>query len=164
LKVEAHDRGFQRKLAEGTLMAVDNRVDPDTGTVRIKATFANEDGALFPGQFVNARLLADVRQGATVVPASAIGRGPQGAFVFIVKPDHTVALRPVEEVEIQGDRASIGSGVAAGELVVVDGTDRLRDGAPVEVKGPGNGAANAREAAPVESKAQRRGASRKPGQ
>ena len=163
LKVEAHDRDFKRKLAEGTLTAVDNQVDTNTGTVRIKALYPNDDAALFPNQFVNARLLVDVRRGVTALPAAAIGRGPQGTFVFVVQPDRTVTVRPVAGVEIQGDQASIASGVAPGELVVVEGTDRLQGGAPVELKGPGNGAAGAREAAPVESRSEKEGASRKRG-
>jgi multidrug efflux system membrane fusion protein len=164
LTVEAHDRGFHRKLAEGVLLAVDNQVDAGTGTVRIKALFPNDDGALFPGQFVNARLLVDVRRGVITLPAAAIGRGPQGTFVFVVQPDRTVTVRPVAGVEIQGDQASMASGVAAGELVVVDGVDRLREGAAVEVKGSEGGAASAREAAPVESSSEKETASPKRGQ
>jgi multidrug efflux system membrane fusion protein len=135
--VEAWDRDLKRKLAEGTLSALDNRIDPGTGTVRLKAVFANEDERLFPSQFVNARLLVEVIPGAIVVPAAAIQRGPQGAFVYAVMEDRKVAVRPVTVGTIEGAQASIASGLQAGELVVVDGADRLRDGAPVELKSPG---------------------------
>jgi len=138
--VEAWDRGLKRKLAEGSLAAVDNRIDPGTGTVRLKAVFANGDERLFPNQFVNARLLVEVLRGAIVVSAAAIQRGPQGAFVYVVKEDRKVAARPVTVGTVEGAQASIASGLQAGELVVVDGADRLRDGAPVELKPSGGGA------------------------
>jgi len=112
---------------------VDNQIDQTTGTVRLKAVFDNEDSALFPNQFVNARLLLDTRKGATVVPVVAIQRGTQGAYVYVVKDDQTVAARPVSVGAVQGDDASIESGVAPGELVVVDGADKLKDGSKVEV-------------------------------
>jgi multidrug efflux system membrane fusion protein len=102
--------------------------------VRLKAIFPNERNELFPNQFVNARLLVDVRRGATVVPAPAIQRGPQGSFVYVVKGDLTTAVRPVTVGEIQGGEASIKTGLSPGELVVVDGADRLREGTRVELK------------------------------
>ena len=137
LKVEAYDRAQNRKLAEGTLLTADNQIDPNTGTVRLKAIFKNEGNELYPNQFVNARLLMDVRRGATIVPASAIQRGPKGAFVYIVKADQTAAMRPVTLDEIQGGEASIKTGLETGELVVVDGAERLREGTRIEVKSPG---------------------------
>jgi multidrug efflux system membrane fusion protein len=102
--------------------------------VRLKAIFPNEKNELFPNQFVNARLLLDVRRGVTVVPAPAIQRGPQGSYVYVVKADQTATVRPVTVDEIQGGEATIKSGLSPGELVVVDGAGRLREGARVEVK------------------------------
>jgi multidrug efflux system membrane fusion protein len=134
LPVEAYDREMRQKLAVGSLLTADNQIDPTTGTVRLKATFPNEKNELFPNQFVNARLLVDVRREAIVVPASAIQRGPQGTFVYVVKADQTATLRPVNVNEIQGGDASIKTGLSPGELVVVDGQDRLREGTKVDLR------------------------------
>jgi multidrug efflux system membrane fusion protein len=134
LPVEAYDREMRQRLAVGSLLTVDNQIDPTTGTVRLKALFPNEENELFPNQFVNARLLVDVRRGVTVIPSPAIQRGPPGTFVYVVKADRTAAVRPVSVGEIQGGEASIKTGLAPGELVVVDGADRLREGARVELK------------------------------
>jgi len=134
LPVEAYDREQRLRLAAGTLLTIDNQIDTSTGTVKLKATFPNRQNELFPNQFVNARLLVDVRRGATIVPSSAIQRGPQGTFVYVVKEDRTVTVRPVSGNEIQGDEASIKTGVSPGELVVTDGADRLREGTKVEPK------------------------------
>ena len=140
LPVEAFDRDMTKKIAVGSLLTIDNQIDPNTGTVRLKAVFPNKDNELFPNQFVNARLLVTVMRGATVVPAPAIQRGPQGAFVYVVKADRTVAVRPVTVGEIQGGDASIKTGLSPGELVVVDGADRLREGTRVELKAQSGGA------------------------
>jgi len=118
--------------ASGSLLTVDNQIDPSTGTVRLKALFPNSDNGLFPNQFVNARLLLDVKKGATAVPAVAIQRGARGAFVYVVKPDQTVEARPIKVGFTEGDEASIDTGLRVGERVVVDGEDRLRDGVRVE--------------------------------
>jgi multidrug efflux system membrane fusion protein len=134
LPVEAYDREMKQKLAVGFLLTVDNQIDPTTGTVRLKAIFSNEKNELFPNQFVNARLLVDVRRDATVVPSPAIQRGPQGTFVYVVKPDRTATVRIVAVGEVQGGEASIKSGLSPGERVVVDGQDRLREGAKVDLK------------------------------
>jgi multidrug efflux system membrane fusion protein len=134
LSVEAYDREMREKLAAGSLLTADNQIDPTTGTVRLKAIFSNQKNELFPNQFVNARLLVEVRRGATVVPSPAIQRGPQGTFVFLVKADQTATVRPVTVGEVQGGEASIKSGLSPGELVVVDGADRLREGTKVELK------------------------------
>lgn len=131
--VEAWDRDQKAKLAEGTLASADNQVDPQTGTVKLKAQFANDDDALFPNQFVNARMKLDTLRGAVIVPSVAVQRGAQGMFVYVVRPDNTVALRPVKLGPLDGQRQAISEGVAAGEVVVTDGVDRLRPGAPVEV-------------------------------
>jgi len=140
LTVEAYDREQTQKLATGTLLTVDNQIDPNTGTVKLKATFPNTNNELFPNQFVNARLIIDVKHDALIVPAPAIQRGPQGTFVYVVKTDQTAALRLVTVGVTQEGNASITSGLSVGELVVVDGADRLRDGSKVEVKGQNSGA------------------------
>ena len=141
LPVEAYDREMKQRLAVGSLLTVDNQIDPTTGTVRLKAIFPNERNELFPNQFVNARLLVEVRRGATVIPAPAIQRGPQGTFVYVVKTDRTATVRPVTIDEIQGGDASIKTGLSSGDLVVVDGADRLREGTRVELKAQGGSTA-----------------------
>jgi len=139
LPVEAYDREQTNKLATGFLLTVDNQIDPNTGTVRFKAMFENKDNRLFPNQFVNARLLIDVRRDAVIIPAAAIQRGSQGTFAYVVKTaDRTVEIRPITIGEIQDNEASIRTGLSAGELIVTDGAERLRDGAKVELKGQGN--------------------------
>jgi multidrug efflux system membrane fusion protein len=132
LPVEAYDREQRRKLAEGALLTIDNQVDPTTGTVRLRAQFPNTDNRLFPSQFVNARLLLETRRGATVVPTAAVQSSPRGSFVYVVRPDQTVAVRPVSVGVTDGDDVSIERGLQAGEPVVVDGAERLRDGAAIE--------------------------------
>jgi len=132
LAVEAWDRGFRAKLASGELLTVDNVIDITTGTVKLKAKFANADLALFPNQFVNARMLLDTRKGAITIPSAAVQRGSQGSFVYVVKDDDTVSVRPVKLGPSDGERVAAESGLAAGERVVVDGMDRLREGARVQ--------------------------------
>jgi len=140
LPVEAYDREMRQRLAVGSLLTVDNQIDTTTGTVRLKATFLNEKNELFPNQFVNARLLVTVRRGAIVIPAPALQRGPQGTFVYVVKADRTATVRTITVAETQGGEASIKSGLSPGELVVVDGADRLREGTRVELKDQSPGA------------------------
>lgn len=134
LPVEAFDREQKKKLATGTLLTVDNQIDSNTGTVRLKAVFPNEDGQLFPNQFVNARLLLEVKHGVTIVPAAAVQRGSKGTFVYLVKEDQTVAVRAVGVGAAQGDDLSIDTGLAPDDIVVVDGTEKLREGSKVEVR------------------------------
>jgi membrane fusion protein, multidrug efflux system len=131
--VEAWDRELKARLANGTLASVDNLVDPTTGTVKLKAQFANEGTPLFPNQFVNVRMKLDTVRDATVIPAAAVQRGSQGMFVYVVQADQTVKLRPVRLGPVDGQRQAIAEGLAPGDLVVSDGMDRLRDGAMVEV-------------------------------
>jgi len=147
LPVDAWDREQKQRLASGTLLTVDNQIDPTTGTVRLKAVFPNTDGRLFPSQFVNARLRLDVKRGATVVPAAAIQQSAQGAFVYVVKPDHSVSVRPVKVGVTEGDNAAIDSGLAPAEMGVVDGAERLREGSQVALQDAG-GAAPAPRRAP----------------
>jgi multidrug efflux system membrane fusion protein len=138
LAVDAYDRDLKHKLATGKLMAVDNQIDATTGTVRLKAIFPNDDEALFPDQFVNARLLVDVQRGVVTVPAAAIQRSPQSTFVYLVKPDHTVESRNVAPGLTEGEDTVVQSGLQAGDLVVIDGVDKLRPGMKVDlsVAGP----------------------------
>jgi len=131
--VEAWDRDQTKRIATGRLLAVDNQVDTTTGTVRLKAGFANRDETLFPNQFVNVRLRLDTLKDATVIPAAAVQRGSQGMFVYVVKEDNTVTARPVKLGPIDGARVAIDAGVVPGEMVVIDGIDRLREGAPVQI-------------------------------
>jgi membrane fusion protein, multidrug efflux system len=148
LPVEVYDREQKTKLATGALLTVDNQIDPTTGTVKLKAQVPNEDGSLFPNQFVNVRMLLDVKQRATIVPAAAIQRGAKGSFVYVVKEDRSVTTRPVQLGPSQGDNVAVDSGVAPGELVVVDGADKLREGAKVEMPTPGGNATSKGAAAP----------------
>ncbi|MBX3024190.1 MdtA/MuxA family multidrug efflux RND transporter periplasmic adaptor subunit [bacterium] len=136
LPVEAYDRGKRTLLATGSLLTLDNAVDPSTGTVRLKAQFPNDDGALFPNQFVNARLLLDLRRGVTLVPTAAVQRGSQGPFVYVVKADQTAEVRPVTLGDDDGDDTAIAHGLTPGELVVVDGADALRAGRAVSLRTP----------------------------
>jgi membrane fusion protein, multidrug efflux system len=134
LPVEAYDREQRKKLAEGPLLTIDNQVDPTTGTVRLRAQFPNTDNRLFPSQFVNARLLIETRRGATVVPTAAIQQSPRGPFVYVVRPDRTVGVRQVGVGVTDGDDVSIERGLQVGEQVVVEGAERLRDGAAIELR------------------------------
>jgi len=133
LPVKAFDRTQQNLLATGVLVSLDNLIDPATGTIKLRAQFPNGDRQLFPNQFVNARLELDALRDVITVPSSAIQRGSQGMFVYVVKDDQTVAMRPVTLGPADGPRITLASGVQAGEQVVVDGVDRLRDGAAVEL-------------------------------
>jgi multidrug efflux system membrane fusion protein len=147
LPVEAYDRAGQTKIAEGSLLTVDNQIDQTTGTTRLKAIFQNQDNALFPNQFVNVRLLLDVRNEAIIVPAAAIQRGPQGTFVYVVKADETVEARPVTVGPMAGTDASIEAGLSPAERVVVDGVDKLRPGSRVQARAPEGAAAPAQRPA-----------------
>ena len=134
LSVEAFDREMKLKLASGELATLDNQIDPTTGTVKLKAVFANRDNELFPNQFVNVRLLLDVKKDAIIVPSAAIQKNPQGAFVYVVNPDKTVSMKQIQTGISQGGETLVVGGLDVGEKVVVDGAERLRDGSKVEVK------------------------------
>ena len=133
LVAEAYDREETRKLATGTLLAVDSQIDQTTGTVKIKAIFDNNDYSLYPNQFVNIHLLVDVEKGAVIVPVAAIQQGPQGSFVFVVKADNTVTVREVTTGPTQEDNVAIEDGLSAGDVVVVEGADKLKEGSKVTV-------------------------------
>ena len=144
VSVDAYDREGRTKLASGTLLAVDSQIDPGTGTVRLKASFANTDGALYPNQFVNARVLVDVLHDGVLVPVEAIQRGAQGPFVYVVRADRTAELRNVTVGPSEGGVTALRSGVRAGEPVVVEGADKIQQLARVEptsreVNGPRTG-------------------------
>jgi multidrug efflux system membrane fusion protein len=133
LAVDAYDRAGKTKLASGYLASADNQIDPTTGTVKLRAQFANQDFGLFPSQFVNVRMLVDVLHSAVTVPSAALQRGQNGMFVYLAKPDNTVTVRNVTPGPAQGDRVAISNGLAEGETVVVDGMDRLREGAKIVI-------------------------------
>lgn len=157
LAVEAFDREQKRKLATGTLLTVDNQIDPNTGTVRLKAVFPNDDSELFPNQFVNARLLLDIKRGTTVVPSAAIQRGPKGTFVYVVGAEKTVAVRPVSVGVSHGEDSSIDQGLSPDELVVVDGTEKLREGTKVDVRNQSGESAPGNDQPPLGSEKPRKG-------
>ena len=138
--VEAWDREQKNLLARGQLLTTDNQIDVATGTVKLKAQFANGDAKLFPNQFVNVRMVIDTYKGVIVVPAAAIQRATQGTVVYVVKDDSTVGLRTVQAGVTEGALTQILSGLQAGERVITDGVDRIREGAKVEVTEPGGGA------------------------
>jgi multidrug efflux system membrane fusion protein len=134
LKVDAYDRDLTKKIATGTLLTVDNQIDQTTGTVKLKALFPNPHMVLFPNQLVNARLRLDTIAHAVIVPSAAIQHSPQATFVYTVKPDQTVEMRPVAIQRVEGDETALSSGVAAGDVVVVDGVDKLQQGTRVVVQ------------------------------
>jgi multidrug efflux system membrane fusion protein len=137
LRVEAYDRANAVKLADGTLATVDNEIDTTTGTVKLRAEFANDDGVLFPNQFVNVSLLLDDLHDQLIMPNAAVRRGaPNGKvsnFVYLVKPDRTVTVQPVTLGVVDGENVAVSGGLTAGAVVVTEGADRLRDGAKVQL-------------------------------
>jgi multidrug efflux system membrane fusion protein len=141
LQVDAYSRDDQTKIASGTLLTIDNQIDPTTGTGKLKAVFPNLDQSLWPNQFVNIHLLLEVHKNVTVIPSAAIQRGPQGSYVFVVKPDKTVDMRTVTPGLSAGSVTAIDSGVSPGDLVVTDGQDKLQAGNKVEIRSgaPGGG-------------------------
>ncbi|MDR3481387.1 MAG: MdtA/MuxA family multidrug efflux RND transporter periplasmic adaptor subunit [Burkholderiaceae bacterium] len=133
MPVDTFDRSQNQKLASGTLLTLDNVVNASTGTVNLKAEFSNDNFALFPSQFVNSRLLVETKHGVTIIPSAGVQRGSQGTYVYIVNADQTVSLRLVKVGTTEGDNTSIDDGLKPGEMVVIDGADKLRDGLKVEV-------------------------------
>ncbi|MCU1301603.1 MAG: mdtA [Candidatus Sulfotelmatobacter sp.] len=140
LPVEAYSRDNQTKLAAGKLQTIDNQIDQTTGTAKLKAVFDNKDSQLWPNQFVNANLLLETRKNSTVLPTAAILRGPQGTFVYALKPDKSVEARTVAISLTQGNLTTITSGLNPGDIVVTDGQDKLQTGSKVEPRNsnPGN--------------------------
>jgi multidrug efflux system membrane fusion protein len=144
LPVTAFDRSGATALATGTLKTLDNQIDTTTGTLKLRAEFVNQDDSLFPNQFVNVRLLIDTLRDAVVVPTSAIQRGAPGTFVYLVNADNTVAVRPVTLGPSSAERVAIQAGLAPGDRVVVDGADKLRNGARVVPRNVDGGAGGGR--------------------
>jgi multidrug efflux system membrane fusion protein len=133
LSADAYDRAQTTKLASGTLAAFDNEIDPTTGTVKLRAMFDNADNRLFPQQFVNIRLLVNTLTNQTVIPVAAIQRGADSSFVYVVNKDRTVSVRNVTLGPTDADKVAVTSGVQPGDTIVVDGADRLKDGAKVSI-------------------------------
>jgi multidrug efflux system membrane fusion protein len=148
LKVEAYDRTQQTKIADGTLLTIDNQIDTTTGTVKMRAEFANKDGALFPNQFVNVRLLVDTHKDVTLVPMPGIQRNAQGPFVYLIQ-NEKAALRTVKVGNTDGATTEI-QGINPGDVIAVNGFDKLQDGLPVRIQKPranGGAGGNASEGA-----------------
>jgi multidrug efflux system membrane fusion protein len=141
LPVQAYNRDLTQVIAAGKLLAIDNQVDPSTGTIRIKGEFENVDGALFPNQFVNAKLLVNTLKNVVLIPAAAVQLGPQSSFVYVVKPDKTVQLQNVKPGPREENDQVIDEGVEAGQLVVTDGVDKLIQGTKVTIAPAGKGGA-----------------------
>jgi len=144
LSVDAFSRDGVKKLGTGQVLLIDNQINTTTATIRLKATFANGDHALWPNAFVKARLVLATNKGALALPNSTIQRGPQGTFVYVVKSDQTVEVRAIEVATIQGDTAIIQSGIDVGERVVSEGQNQLRPGAKVAVRSAPEPASSAR--------------------
>jgi multidrug efflux system membrane fusion protein len=136
LTVEALDRAQNKLIATGRLLTADNQIDTTTGTVRLKAVFDNKDNALYPNQFVNARVLMETLRGVTVVPSAAVQRSPDGTFVYLVNKNDTVSVRLVTLGPSRKDTQSIAKGLAPGDTLVVEGAEKLRDGSRVRVQAP----------------------------
>lgn len=142
LPVTAYNRNDTTKLATGQLMSVDNQIDTSTGMLKLRAVFDNDDESLYPNQFVNAKLLLDVMHDATVMPTAAIQRGAPGTFVYLIKADGTVTAQPVKLGPVDGEKVAVLSGLNLGDEVVVDGADKLREGAKVTVRSGAKAAAS----------------------
>jgi membrane fusion protein, multidrug efflux system len=158
LPVAAFDRSQTTKLADGKLATLDNQIDTTTGTVKLKAEFNNEDQSLFPNQFVNAELLVDTLQGAVVVPAAAVQHGAPGDYVFLLGAENKVSVRVVKLGPADGERISVQSGLAVGDRVVVEGTDKLKDGSTVVIGQAGGAGATTAGAAQPGGKKHKTGA------
>jgi multidrug efflux system membrane fusion protein len=150
LSVDAYSRDDQTKLETGKLLTIDNQIDQTTGTAKLKAVFDNKDNQLWPNQFVNINLLLETRKNSTVLPTAAILRGPQGTFVYTVKPDQTVEAKNITISLTQGDTTAVTAGVNPGDTVVTDGQDKLQSGSKIQPRaatpggnnGNGKGASN----------------------
>jgi multidrug efflux system membrane fusion protein len=136
LEVDAYSRDAKTKLAQGSLTTLDNQIDPATGTLKLRATFENPKGTLFPNQFVNARLLVEEKHGVTLVPTAAVQRNSQATYVYVVKADSTVTVRPIAIGTTEGDDSEVTSGLAPGEVVVMTGVDKLEEGTKVNAQIP----------------------------
>lgn len=155
LTVEAWDRTNKQKLSSGTLLSLDNQIDVTTGTIKLKARFDNQDDALFPNQFVNARMLVDTQQDAIVIHAAALQMGNDGHFVWVLNGDNQVSKHTVTTGIQDSEKVVIAAGLSAGDRVVTDGIDRLTEGAKVEVVDAHNAGGNAQQADPAQPRGQR---------
>jgi len=142
LEVDVYSRDDQTKLSTGKLLTIDNQIDQTTGTAKFKAVFENPDNGLWPNQFVNVHLLLETRKDALTTPVSAIQRGPQGTFVYLVDSNNTVKVQPVQLTLTQGTTAVIASGLQAGDRVVTDGQEKLQGGVRVAPQGAPNQSKN----------------------
>jgi multidrug efflux system membrane fusion protein len=133
MEVDAFDRDQTKKIASGTLLTLDNQIDPTTGTIKLKAIFPNQDGALFANQFVNARLLVDTTQNAVLIPTAAVQRNAQGAFVYVIKPDQTASIQTITVGTTDGDMAAV-QGLQANQTIATKGFEKLQDGVKVAVQ------------------------------
>jgi multidrug efflux system membrane fusion protein len=136
LEVDAYDRAAKTKLAQGSLTTLDNQIDPTTGTLKLRATFANTKGTLFPNQFVNARLLVEEKRGVTLMPTAAVQRNSSATYVYVVKPDSTVTVRNITLGTSEGDDSEVTAGLVPGEVVVMTGVDKLQEGTKVNAQVP----------------------------
>jgi membrane fusion protein, multidrug efflux system len=134
LPATAYNRSGASKIADGTLQTFDSQIDPTTGTIKLRAQFPNETKALYPNQFVNIRLLLDTHKDVTTMTTAGIQRGVPGTFVYLINPDSTVSVRPVKLGVTDGDRVEVLSGIAPGDRIVIDGADKLRDGAKINLR------------------------------
>src|SRR5580704_10610120 len=134
LPVDAYDRDDVTRIATGKLLTIDNQIDTTTGTYKLKSEFSNEKNSLFPNQFVNVHLLVDTKHNVTIVPSTAIQRGPQGTYVYLAQPDNTVKIQPVTVALASGSSVGVSTGLQAGDNVVVDGQDKLQDGSKIEAR------------------------------
>jgi membrane fusion protein, multidrug efflux system len=141
LPVDAFDRDNLTKIATGKLLTIDNQIDATTGTYKLKSVFSNTDNALFPNQFVNVHLLVDVRKNLTIIPAAALQRGPQGQYVYVVTSDNKTKIQNVTVAQMAGDNAGVSAGLNAGDVVVIDGQDKLQEGSRVNARTPTGGSA-----------------------
>jgi multidrug efflux system membrane fusion protein len=137
LKVEAWDRDMKTKIGQGWLATMDNQIDPTTGTVKLRANFDNRDGALFPNQFVNARLLVEEKEGVTLIPTAAVQRNALITYVYLVKPDSSATVRTITIGTTEGEDAEVTSGLVPGDSVVMTGVDKLQEGTKVRVQKSG---------------------------
>ena len=148
LPVQAYDRDDTTKIADGKLVTIDNQIDPTTGTYKLKSIFSNENNALFPNQFVNVHMLVDTKRNVVIVPTAAIQRGPQGTYVYVVSGGDTANIRSVTVAQTTGNNIGVSSGLNSGDVVVIDGQDKLQDGSKVLTSTSPTGGSGPRASSP----------------
>jgi membrane fusion protein, multidrug efflux system len=157
LPAAALDRSGASKIADGTLQTFDSQIDPTTGTIKLRAQFPNDTKTLYPNQFVNIRLLLDTHKDVAILPTAGVQRGVPGTFVYFINADATVSVRPIQLGVTDADRVEVRSGLAAGDRIVIDGADKLRDGAKINLRPEAGTAAGAGAAAPAAPGAEKAG-------